>query len=77
MRSVLIYDKFPEFSFSKIRFLIGFHLLSLWPFAVSFPKGESTLTENLDGNVFLTKIIMANVFCDHSELVEYICVAHP
>ena len=36
-------------------------------FAVSFPKGESTLTENLDGNVFLTKI-MANVFCDHSDV---------
>ena len=42
MRSVLIDDKFPEFSFSKIRFLIGFHLLSLWPFAVSFPNGGST-----------------------------------
>ena len=40
--SVLLDDKFHEFSFGKIRFLIGFHLLNLWAFAVSFPNGGST-----------------------------------
>ena len=39
---ILLDDKFHEFSFGKIRFLIGFHLLNLWAFAVPFPKGGST-----------------------------------
>ena len=34
-------DKFHEFSFGKIIFLIGFHLLNLCAFAVSFPNGGS------------------------------------
>ena len=40
--SILFDDKFPEFSFGKIRFLIGFHVPNLWAFAVSFPNGAST-----------------------------------
>ena len=40
--SILMSDKFPEFSFGQIRFLTGFHLLTLWAFAVSFPNGGST-----------------------------------
>ena len=41
--SILLVGKFHEFSFGKTRFLIGFHLLNLWAFAVSFPNGGSTL----------------------------------
>ena len=41
--SILLVGKFHEFSFRKIRFLIGFHLLNLWAFAVSFPNGGSTI----------------------------------
>ena len=40
--SLTLGGKFPEFSFGKIRFWIGFHLLNLWAFAVSFPNGGST-----------------------------------
>ena len=40
--SILLVGKFHEFSFGKTRFLIGFHLLNLWAFAVSFPNGGST-----------------------------------
>ena len=40
--SILLDDKFHEFSFGKIRFLTGGHLLNLWAFAVSFPNEGST-----------------------------------
>ena len=39
--SILLDDKFHEFSFGKIIFLIGFHLLNLCAFAVSYPNGGS------------------------------------
>ena len=39
--SIILDVKFHEFSFSKIRFLIGIHLLKIWAFAVSFPNGGS------------------------------------
>ena len=41
--SILLDVKFHEFSFGKIRFLIGFHLLNLWAFAVSLPNGGSSI----------------------------------
>ena len=41
--SKLLDIKFHEFWFGKVRFLISFHLLNLWEFAVSFPNGGSTL----------------------------------
>ena len=40
--STLLDDEFHEFSFGIIRILIGFYLLNLWAFAVSFPNGGST-----------------------------------
>ena len=40
--SIVLVGKFHEFSFGKTRFLIGFHLLNPWAFAVSFPNGGST-----------------------------------
>ena len=49
--SILLDDKFHEFSFGKIRFSIGFHLLNLWAFAVPFPNGGSTcITQCQDEN---------------------------
>ena len=42
MPKILLDDTFPEFSFGKIRFLFDFNLLTLQPFAVSFPYGGST-----------------------------------
>ena len=42
MPKILLDDTFPEFSFGKIRFLVDFNLLTLQPFAVSFPNGGST-----------------------------------
>ena len=41
MLNILLDVKFHEFSFGKIIFLIGFHLLNLCAFAVSFPNGGS------------------------------------
>ena len=41
MPKILLDDKFPEFSFGKLRFLVYFKLLTLQPFAVSFPNGGS------------------------------------
>ena len=40
--TILLDDKFPEFSFGEIRFLIGFYLPNLKAFAVSFPNEGST-----------------------------------
>ena len=39
---IILDDKIHEFSFGKTRFLIAFHLLNLWAFAVSFPNGGSS-----------------------------------
>ena len=41
--SILISDKFLEFSFGQIRNSDSFHLLTLWAFAVSFPNGGNTI----------------------------------
>ena len=41
--SILLVSKFHELSFGKTRLLIGFYLLNLWAFAVSFPNGGSTI----------------------------------
>ena len=38
---ILLDDKFHEFLFGKMIFLIGFHLLNEGAFAVSFPNGGS------------------------------------
>ena len=42
LKFIFLDGKFPEFSYSKIRILVDFNLLTLWPFAVSFLNGGST-----------------------------------
>ena len=44
--SILLVSKFHEFSFGKTKILIGFHLLNLWAFAVSFPNGGSIRSDD-------------------------------
>ena len=44
---ILLDDKFPEFSFGKIRFFADFNLLNLKPFAVLFRNGRSTYHEEI------------------------------